>query len=79
MPRGVPIDIRDVHQHLWDVRTRRGVVRIDHAQLAGRFGCTLETVSRLVRRLVEGGRVRQVSRGRKRTGLFAVRDPEDLA
>jgi hypothetical protein len=73
--KGYPIDVHVAHEYLWTLVDRRGVARVDHADLMAEFLCTKTTASRLMRRLVDEGRLRQLSRGRQRKGNFVIEDP----
>lgn len=77
MPSGNHIDDSLVHEYLWKRSDRRGVVRIEPSLLMKFLGVNKYTVSRLVARMVEDGRIEQVTKRRYRVGLFRVVDPEE--
>lgn len=78
MAKGYPIGVHNVHVFLWERSDRRAVVKIDHAELMDEYLCTKTTASRLVRKLVEDDRVRQITKRNYRKGLFRVADPKDF-
>lgn len=77
MPSGTHIDDNLVHEYLWKRSDRRGVVRIEPSALMKYLGVNKYTVSRLVARMVEDGRMEQVTKRRYRVGLFRMVDPEE--
>lgn len=76
MPSGKHIDDNLVHEYLWKRSDRRGVVRIEPTVLMKFLGVNKYTVSRLIARMVEAGRMEQVTKRRYRVGLFRLADPE---
>lgn len=77
MPSGTHIDDNVVHEFLWKRSDRRGVVRVEPESLMKFLGVNKYTVSRLVSRMVDDGRISQVTKRRYRVGLFRVVDPEE--
>jgi DNA-binding transcriptional regulator GbsR (MarR family) len=73
--KGYPIGVQVVHDYLFSLCDRRGVTKVDHADLMEEFQCTKTTASRLVRALTEQGRIVQVSKRKQRKGFFVVKDP----
>lgn len=79
MAKGYPIGVQNAHEYLFSLADRRGVAKVDHADLMEEFRCTKTTASRLVRALTEEGRISQVSKRKQRKGFFVVKDPSLFA
>lgn len=76
MPKGIPIDVDAVHAYLFSKTDRLGRVKIRQKELGEHLGHAKFTISRLVARLEDEGRIRKISSGKKAVGMFIVEEPE---
>lgn len=60
MPRKDKIDRNLLHEYLWKISGRNGVLLISQTQLAEDLGVTIFTISHIFREMKEGGRLKKV-------------------
>jgi hypothetical protein len=65
------IDRELFHSWLWQHRGRKDVITMKQTEMAEQLKCSVHTPSRLIRELIEAGKVMKV-----RNGLYRVIDPE---
>lgn len=70
MAQGVKTDRNLLHEYLWEVKDRNGVVKINQQELAPELGISNFTLSHLLIRMVEEGRLE-----RRGNSKFLVNDP----
>jgi hypothetical protein len=78
MPQGLPIDIADIHQKLWDAKDRNDVVKIYQKQFALYCGISAPHMSRVIKRLKEEGRIKKIGSRYRNVGVYSVYDPADF-
>lgn len=76
MPTGVSIDHDDFHAFLYGKADRHGRIKLQQTALAKELGVTKFTMSRLIAKMLEAKRLRQVSQKGNNRGYFVVEDPE---
>jgi DNA-binding MarR family transcriptional regulator len=76
VPRGHSIDDSAVHSFLFRRTDRLGRIRINQTELAGEFGITKFTMSRVINRMIDAKRIRRLSSHLNNRGVFIVEDPE---
>lgn len=75
MPTGHFINDQEVHELLYQRADRHKRFRFDHTRLAEDLGVNRWTISRMVKRFVEDGRIRQITNSKYRGGVFIIEDP----
>lgn len=77
MTRGLAVDVNAFHAILWEEKDRLGRVKLVQSERAVALGVTKFTMSRIVAKMVQDGRIRQISRKKHLMGHFVVMDPAD--
>lgn len=75
MPKGFPLDLHKIQALLFERADRQGRVRLNQSELALELGITKFTMSRVIQRMTQEDRIRQVSHKRLLSGIFVVEDP----
>lgn len=78
MPKGFPIDLNAFHIDLWTRSDRMGRVKLVQKEWAETLGITKFTMSRVMTRMVDDGRIRKVSKKKYLDGMFVVTDPYEF-
>lgn len=76
MPRGYSVDIDALHAFLFKQADRRGRLKLRQSKLAGELGITKFTMSRVVSKMIDDGRMRQITTSEYARGYFHIEDPE---
>lgn len=76
-PTGIStrVDRHALHCTLFARASSRHVLRIHQQHLADELGVTKFTMSRLIRELVEAGRIRKLGAGAKNVSTYVIADP----
>lgn len=77
MPRGKDLSHLVVHRALYERADRRECVTINQGELAVEFGVNKFTMSRTINKMVDDGRLQQITRNKHRFGIFKVSNPDD--
>lgn len=75
MPKGFPVDLDALHLELWKRTDRRGLIKLVQADLAVELGITKFTMSRVINRMIDEHRIRQISNRGNHGGRFQVTEP----
>ena len=69
------VDVDGLHLILWQMRQSNGAVRLNQQDFADTIYVTKHTLSRLVARMADEGRLELVSGSRANTKTYIVADP----
>lgn len=75
MPKGFPIDLDVLQARLWERTDRLGRIKLTQSDLAAELGITKYTMSRVITKMIDDGRIRQISNRGNNAGRFIVTDP----
>lgn len=75
MPKGFPVDLDALQLELWKRTDRRGLIKLVQGDLAAELGITKFTMSRVINRMIDEQRIRQISNRGNNAGRFQVSEP----
>lgn len=76
--RGVRVIRHEVHKQLWQARNRKDCVQIHQKDFAGFIGIQPTHMSRVIKDLVEDGRIKKIAVRKANIGVYLIRNPADF-
>lgn len=78
MTRGKAVDEKALHKSLWSRADRLGRLTIKSIDLANEIGVTVFTMSRVMGRLEDSGRIRQIASSKTNIKTYWIRNPAEF-
>lgn len=79
MPKGYAIDVKKVHEQLWERSDRLGRLKMIQKEFAQEIGVTHFAITRLFKRMEEEGRIKKLASHQGNTWTYTIRDPEKFS